>query len=859
MASSAGGAVHDAIVDLQRYLSDDLAPMMAADAIDTLLDQPPAVVADAIGSWIEAQFQGIGKRITWAEYAFHALKKILRMAEFDLLPRARVATGVAEVAALIVARAHADQREALTRVFEELGTAEAGLARPVSLIHRPPSMASGEVLLSAQAVAAPVAAAGPPAGTVSGVFPMQVVVGAAPAPAAAAPAAAAGPEMAQGLQRLGAILERLESRLGEPAALAAAATAARSSAELGEVLARVGAQRVNADTTQVFRELAKQISGYVLPGVGESGAPALPPSHSTRAMERLVDLAESPAERSRRLHDLVSAAIERLEEGELPQAAKMFEVATKVVAEKRLPPDVVLSLTRRAREQIRDSRLAELVADPEHHAILRGIFAFFPSLQVRGLMIEIYEEKQKERRQLLLNVVRAWGELARAPLLEILGEVLTGDPPDPQGWYRRNILFALRRVPRGPESADPREAEMVARAVSLDQPMIVLKEGIGTLGAIDDAASEAALVTMLRDVERHLTTQNRTHYDSVELQHLLDRIAGALVALSSPSAARHVANHGLRDEAALGDVKGRLALLGRRDLAGDPPLVEALVGRLRATLPRKVLGVPVGGDITAALALVRALGGTSSPAVRSLLADVAAAHGDQPLGRAARTPVRPAAPGPTPSPEDAVPSTVRVVKARATAQSLAGDVALFGLPNLLQSLASSGVSGDLTLQRADGSELGRIGFADGRLARCASGAATGTTALYMLLETPQPGHFAFSAAAGGEGEPADAEFTPPVDPMPYVLEGLRRHDELGPLRAIVPDDARFERGEANPSLLPDEEDREFSAGLWRLVVSRMSAEECERRMATDPFRVRRMLAHWMETGAIVVAEWAEPS
>ncbi len=848
MAGSAGGGLHESIVDLQRYLSDDLAPMMAADAIDALLDQPPAVVADAIGSWIEAQFQGIGKRISWAEYAFHALKKILRMAEFELLPRQRVATCVAEVATLMVKRAHADQREALTRVFEELGTAEAGLARPVNLLHRPPSMSSGEILVPAHAVAPPLAAAGAPPGTVSGMFPMQSVMGAAPV----ASPSASGPEMAQGLQRLGAILERLESRLGEPAALAAAATAARSSAELGEMLARVGAQRIDADTTEVFRELAKQISGYVLPATGEADAPALPPSHSTRAMERLVDLADSPADRARRLHDLVLAAIERLEEGELPQAAKMFEVATKVVAERRLPPDVVLSLTRRAREQIRDARLAELVADSEQHAILRGIFAFFPSLQVRGLMLEIYEETQKERRQLLLNIVRAWGEHARAPLLEILGEVLTGDPPDPQGWYRRNILFALRRTPRRPGSAEPREAELVARAVSLDQPMIVLKEGIGALGAIDDAAAETALLTMLRDVERPLTTQNHTLYTPVELHHLLDRIAGALVALSSPSAARHVANHGLREEPSLGDTMGRLALLGRRDLASDPPLVDALVGRLRATLPRKVLGMPVGGDVTAALALVRALAGTSSPSVRALLAEIASAHGDHPLGRAARTPARPAAPGLASGAEAPVPSTVRVAKARTTAQSLAGDVALFGLPNLLQSLTSSGVTGDLTLQRADGSELGRIGFADGRLARCASGGATGTTALYMLLETPQPGHFAFSAAAGGDTELPDAEFTPPVDPMPYVLEGLRRHDELGPLRAIVPDDSRFARGTANPSLLPDEEDREFSAGLWRLVFSHMSAEECERRLGADPFRVKRMLAHWVETRALVV-------
>ena len=84
----------EALVELQQYLSDAVAPLIVADSVQLLMKYPPDVVANAIRAWTGAQYRrGSAAAVPVSDYLFHTLKKIHLMAEFRLVP-ARAARGV---------------------------------------------------------------------------------------------------------------------------------------------------------------------------------------------------------------------------------------------------------------------------------------------------------------------------------------------------------------------------------------------------------------------------------------------------------------------------------------------------------------------------------------------------------------------------------------------------------------------------------------------------------------------------------------------------------------------------------------------------------------------------------------------
>jgi hypothetical protein len=87
--------------------------------------------------------------------------------------------------------------------------------------------------------------------------------------------------------------------------------------------------------------------------------------------------------------------------------------------------------------------------------------------------------------------------------------------------------------------------------------------------------------------------------------------------------------------------------------------------------------------------------------------------------------------------------------------SLQGDLEVFGLPALLQSLAESSASGTLTLRGLKGGDVyASMTMREGKLTDIERGHLRGEDAFYQLLERPLPGQFAFvkGAPAGKPGE-----------------------------------------------------------------------------------------------------------
>jgi hypothetical protein len=85
------------------------------------------------------------------------------------------------------------------------------------------------------------------------------------------------------------------------------------------------------------------------------------------------------------------------------------------------------------------------------------------------------------------------------------------------------------------------------------------------------------------------------------------------------------------------------------------------------------------------------------------------------------------------------------------------------------------------------------------------------------------------------------------------MESMRRYDELQRLRLLIPDGTRLRATEVRPSPPPEERDGELIRELWTRVRSGATAADCEAGVEVDAFRVRTILAHWLEEGALQAA------
>jgi uncharacterized protein DUF4388 len=185
----------------------------------------------------------------------------------------------------------------------------------------------------------------------------------------------------------------------------------------------------------------------------------------------------------------------------------------------------------------------------------------------------------------------------------------------------------------------------------------------------------------------------------------------------------------------------------------------------------------------------------------------------------------------------------------AESPGLSGDLELFGLPGLLQTLAQSQLTGILTLMTAEGKSEASMVLQHGRFRSARYGNLRGVDAVYQLFERPFPGTFAFVSRADVEEMAGGAA---PEDVVGLLLEGVRRHDEFKRAAALAPDDLTLKPTSAAFTPLSDE-DPDFVHFVWSQAAKGLTARECESSIATDSYRIRRLLAHWVEEGALVAA------
>lgn len=836
-------SLQESLDELMLYLSDSLAPMMVAGAIEELMGARPEYAAQQIAGWTAAQYQGRGAQVPVSDYLFHALKKLHLLAELRLIPEERVLGFLGGLLPHVLTLCPDEDREILKGNLARLGHVQTILAAPVDTIYR---QAGSEQPLAARGRAP---AEGPP--------PTAAAVAAA---ASAAPvAAAAADEVAKGLKRFNLLLERLERSLpagggpGNTAAgaaprapkkgrddltaqlLATAASASRDARELEQNLARLRKLGVEVPSGDALRTLGESLPGWGIPAADSDAAGQ---GTMLGAMRRLITAAGDPGSGTDRFREMVQGAVEQVNTGSLARAATMLGLAEEVQQREKVDRAVVEAVRGRGHQAFSADRLRELIEKPENHPLLRRVFGFFPALSPKGLLSALKEEKKREGRRQLLALLEVHGPSARGEALDRLVESLS-EGADVVDWYfQRNLLYVLRRIPRpaGPAVGDA-ELDALFRLSDPQRPAPLVKEALANLGqAPRSEKAEQVLTARLGQLEASLSKGTVPAATVADVHQLLDRTVSALIAVGTPGALLAAVEHALAATSAHGDGLARLSPLSTVDLSPNEDVVERLLRALRSALPVKVFGLMSSSSAASSLKLVTALSGTPAPAVRRALDDVVRKFGGQELGKAARTAL-------------ASFDAVRKPAEAPAGGGFSGDLDVFGLPTLLQTFDQMQATGTLVLRDADGAEAGTLALEKGRLRGVATGPRRGLDAFFQLLERPGAGTFQFNRLSALR--PEDATLATPHDLMPLLLEGMRRYDELGRAVAIVGDATRFRPTSVRPSRPRDENDQKLLTAIWSKAATGATPLECEDAVVADSYRVRNALLHWLDEGSLV--------
>jgi hypothetical protein len=236
----------------------------------------------------------------------------------------------------------------------------------------------------------------------------------------------------------------------------------------------------------------------------------------------------------------------------------------------------------------------------------------------------------------------------------------------------------------------------------------------------------------------------------------------------------------------------------------------------------------------APLRIIEALSSTRAERVEALFAEIAQKFPEHDFGKAAAAALY-----------NLTNAAAQAPVRQTNAATLTGDLDFFGLPSVLQSLADQQATGIVTLtNRRTGQTAGKLLFVAGKFADAQAAHLRGADAVYQLLEIPVAGTFAFvpNPAAKMKGDP--------IDVMSLLFEGIRRHDELRQLVLFVPDDLALRSTSVKPTPDPEETDPGFIRDVWVKASSNTRLGDWEAQVAGDSFRIRRLVARWMEEGAL---------
>ncbi len=794
--------IRTAVSEFHQYLSDRIAPLMFTDSAELLLRYPASALAVEIERWKVEQVTR-APNVPAADFIFHAVKKVAVMGELDLVPKETLGGYLTDLSQEVLQFCPEADRDMLRRNLLRVGESTADSAAPLSTLHRQGLPPPTDPTLASSATS-----------TIS-------------------------PDAALALRRLSLFLEHLQPQTGggrrkEIASqfVTTAAIGSSSEKELEQSLAPLRDLGIDTGSGNLLKAVAENLPGWGSLPTAEGDKSHRVASAQLNAMRQIVLLGEDEAERGKRFQELVNTAIDQFNQGHLGRASTMCELASKLIHDGKVPPVYVAKLRKNGHEKLSLDRLKSVAERVDSRPELRKVLGPFHALQPDGLLESLDGERARDRRHRILTLLEVHGSPARAKALEALrASVQPNSGVDP--FFQMNLIYLLRVVPR-PEEADVGyEVDLVMQACDKNSPSPLVKQAIAFLAQSEHEEAERALLAYLQVFENMLLKPETRLYSPEDTDALLDRTCAALARYGTPRAWRALVDHGLNTESRLGSTVTRLIAAGHQDLSKEKELLKRLVEALKAELPRSLLGMKINKNDEKRLSLVQALAGTPAREVRELFQEIVDRYPGEKFAEAATKAL-------------AAFSTRGETGAPA---GLSGDLDLFGLPTVLQMLAQISPTGVLSLLTAEDSVKATLAFEDGRLRAARSGKLEGTDAVYQLFVKPFPGTFAFTARE--DIESSHGPLGPPKEVVNLILEGVRRHDEWRRAAALVPDEAKLKPTD-KPSTPFEDESKEVHDALWEKVTSGSTPAECEDSCAVDSFRVRRLLAHWVEEEALAL-------
>ena len=803
--------VSSALADFQRYLLDQVPPLTISYSMETLLTQPPDLVMREIHGWSVEQSRLQGAAI--ADCMFHALKKVYFFGALKLIDRAVLNPYVARLVPMALQACPAEDRESLRTNLEAM-------------------LRTQDIDVQASVVAIVPGSKTPPKRTESADESLG----------------------ARSARRLSLVIDRLTRLLPGKGAHAApipavaaavpdapreepgaqlvtmAAASSTSEQELQSYIESIRPYTGNAQSDSLFRLLASSVPGWEIDVPNDVKVKRSAP---VEAMHKILTLTKNPTDSGKRFRELLMAAVEQFNASALSAAVSMLDLAATVAAEKKIDPSSLDRIHGDAVDAIHPEQLRKYAENKAKHPLLRKALAFFPSLKKESLFQQLRGEERAERRRSLLGLLEAHGAAAREMALAELETELARPPQEVDTYYLRNVIYLLHRIPREPEAPVDKELALLTKSTARGQSIYVLKEAVLPLGQVRSDAAVKLLTTRLAECEAMLLRKDTT-YPIDEMHKLLDRIVTALARIGTPNALLTVARHAMKPNPLFGDTRGRLSVLSQHDLSFDEPTVDLLIKMIREDLPGKLLGKLLPKRGASPVKVIEALSSTRSEAVESVLQEIRERFPDEDIGRAATSALANITAPPRP------PGATETRGA-----SLTGDLQFFGLPSLMQSLADSRATGVVTLSTRAGQTSGKLLFHEGRFLDAQAAHLRGADAIYQLLERPVVGTFAFVPQTG-----ALRTKNEPLDVMGLLFEGIRRHDELKQIAVLVPDDLTFKPTQVKPTPEPEETDPAVIREVWIKACGGTKIGEWESSIAADAYRVRRLVAHWLEEEAL---------
>ena len=787
-----------ALGEMQRYLQDEIPSAEAAGAVAVLMAHPPEVLMQHVGNW--AVQQARQSSVLMCDLLLHAMQKVYVMGEVGLLDREAVANYLDRVTTLALRICPPEEKDQLRN-----NLAVMRMSRTTTATRTPVSIA-----------------------------PIHL-------PALASTPAGPPPEDEETAKRFSLIVDRLQRQMekggpqsapADPRTFAQLLTMAASRSQSGEQF---------SDYLKMIQPLAGGKEGNVFVILGGAvptwDIAALSPGHGgpapaeVGAMEKIIDLAEDGTAAMSRFRELVIAAVHKFNDDALGATLWMLDVAETTIEERKLDLAVVDRIRSEAADAISSVQLRKYTENRGKHQALRIALGFFPTLRLDALFRALRGEARADRRRSLLGFIEAYGVAGRDAAIPELEQELARSDVDT--YYLRNLIYLLHRIARDPGADTERELAALAKASARGQNIYVVKEALTALGSIRSDAAVKILTTWLSELEALLLAGDTKLYPIAEMQKALERTTVALSRIGTSAALLAIARHGMLANPLLGDTRARLSVLASHDLSFDEETVRMLVKALRAEIPGTLFGrLPPRQDST--VRLIEALSGTRSEAVNELLREIASRFPTDDVGRAAAAVVGKLAP----------PAVEARTEAAAT---LTGELEFFGLPSVMQTLGDMRATGMLTLTTKQRQVASKLIFSEGKFLNARTGNARGVEALYEALERPVAGTFAFVPHPPEKMKTA----VEPLAIMPLLLEGVRRHDELQRLIVLVPDDMCLRKGTVKPTPPEDEDDPALVRDVWLKALTGVPVAECEVAVACDAFRVRRLLGHWLQSGALV--------